>query len=60
MNILRHSDYNKRFECHCGCIFEAAQKEYKWRKDPENYGTLIFWTYCPECGSECNIKEKND
>lgn len=56
MRIIKKGDLEPRvFNCDsCGCIFEANNKEYRYKKQ------CIFDIYyceCPECEHEIEVRE---
>ena len=58
MKIIKHSDFNKVFECYCGCIFEASIKEYRQKRDIDYYDKIQYECDCPECGDTCYLKSE--
>lgn len=60
MRIIKKGDLEPRvFNCdNCGCIFEANNKEYHYKKQcvfPDYVD--IYYCECPQCESEVEVRE---
>ena len=67
MKILKHGGIKPkimRFECPCGCIFEADSFEYETtsglKHDPVNFFHVVtqYSIKCPDCGELVGIYEE--
>lgn len=59
MRIIKKGDLKPRiFNCNnCGCIFEANNKEYRYKKQcvyPDYVG--IYYCECPQCEHEVEVE----
>lgn len=59
MKIIKEGTLEPReFTCqHCGCVFEANNKEYQYRKECLYPDTIdIYYCDCPQCNYEVEIR----